>query len=487
MKHLLSIILAGILAQPVYCQNLFPVKVGNCSTTALCLDCGDTKAGYNEVEFQNMLNSIAKENNIGGISGSIYFQVLIDSDGKACVFSHTDKSNNSITKTLIRSLNKFKYWNSAMRDGVAENNTSINLIITINDNKISGVIERFNEEVFKESLRGSRPPEIYNEHYEYKNENLSNYQITRWHRENSDLMNDLNDNIALDTNGNLWFTMDNSLGIMKNESFTRFEQDIDKNDGQGIYYSALAIDNSNTTWVSTSNGIYSFDGSWYFHSPEKIGIDGAYKIINNERTGEVFFCSDEGLTIFADGEWSNINRDSIPELPSNRVYFAKKDSKNRIWIGTFSGSIMIDSNGAVTAFNNEPKTPLYERCVDALTEDENGNLYMGIYQYEPKKPGTINRDEGLVTLSNKGSWNQFTTDNSGIPFNHTTNMAYSEGVLWIATDRAGLVRFDLIDSWENYHSENSDIPTSYVSDIVIKNDGTIYLGTRLGIVKIEKK
>lgn len=487
MKNTIKILLLAAFAQPVFGQNLFPVKLDNCNTSSFCLDCGDIKGGFEENQFQEMLDKVESKINLKGVSGSVYFQVLVDAKGKGCVLSHTDQSNSYITKTLIQNLNKFKYWTPATTDGITEDKTSINLIVTIKDNNLSGLIERVSIPAFKESLRGSRPPEIYNEHYTYKNEHLEDYQISTWHRENSDLVNDQNDNIAIDSIGVLWYTMDNSLGIMKDETFMKFEQNIQEDGGNGLHYSALAIDNNNTTWVSTSTGIFSYDGKWNFHSPNKIGIDGAYKIINNKLSGEVFFCSDEGLTIYSNGVWSNINQDSILELPSNRVYFAKRDSKNRLWIGTFSGSIMIDSNGVVTNFNKESKTPLFERCVDALTEDEKGNIYMGIYQFGPKGSGVVNRDEGLIIYSIDGTWKQFTTENSGLPFNNITNLAYSESILWIATDRAGLVRYDLKENWENYHSENSNIPTSYISDIEIDSNGVIYLGTRLGLVRIEKK
>ena len=49
-----------------------------------------------------------------------------------------------------------------------------------------------------------------------------------------------------------------------------------------------------------------------------------------------------------------------------------------------------------------------------------------------------------------GLFKQFTTDNSGMPFNHATYCLgdSNEKILWIATDRAGLVRFDLKDNWK---------------------------------------
>lgn len=484
MKNVFRIVLFSLLVAPAYGQNLFPFKLDNCKTASFCLDCGDVKGGFEAVPFQEMLDEVASTYNLKSASGSIYFQVLVDDRGRGCVLSHTEQTNSAVVQTIVKKMNKFKEWTPASADGELKDKTSINVVVTFSGGQLSGVVERVSMPDFKESLRGARKPEIYNEDYVYKNENLDNYEISFWNRENSELSNDQNDNIAVDADGVLWYTMDGGLGKMEDGVFSTFGQDIHEVDENGLRYSALAIDNKNTTWVSTSKGIYSYDGTWHFHDPETTGINGVYKIINIESTGEVYFCSDEGLTIYQDGNWSNLDMDKIPELPSNRVYFAKKDFKGRIWIGTFSGSIMIDTDGTVIDFNKS-KTPLKDRCVDAMTEDTDGNVYMGIYEFDGK--GVVNRDEGLVILSNDGEWKQYTTDNSGMPFNHIMNLVYADNVLWIATDRAGLVRFNLTDEWENYHSANSFIPTSYVADVRVDKNGIIYLGTRLGIVKITKK
>jgi ligand-binding sensor domain-containing protein len=147
---------------------------------------------------------------------------------------------------------------------------------------------------------------------------------------------------------------------------------------------------------------------------------------------------------------------------------------------------MIDSTGKVTSFN-DTKTVLKNQCITSIAEDSEGNIYFGLYKFGGG--GEVNRNEGIAKWSIDGDWFQYTTKNSGMPFNHTTSMAYdsSENVLWISTDRAGLIRYDLNEGWENYHSENSRISTSSISDLIIANNGVIYLGTKLGIVKIEKK
>jgi ligand-binding sensor domain-containing protein len=154
---------------------------------------------------------------------------------------------------------------------------------------------------------------------------------------------------------------------------------------------------------------------------DSTAVKGAYKIINNLKSGEVFFCTDKGLIINKDGKWSSLNKDNVKELPSNLVTFAQRDSKNRIWIGTFSGSVLIDENGKATSFN-ETKSVLKNKCILSMDEDENGNVFFGLYEYDRKDKQQINNDEGIAIMYANGEIKQFTTSNSGMPFNHVTKV-----------------------------------------------------------------
>ncbi len=487
MKKTFLILLTGFSLN-LNAQNLFPVKLDNCKIEKFCLDCGDVKAGCDEDSFMKIQEKLNESFNLQGIKGSIKLQVLVDAKGRACVLSHTDKSNNPMTLKIIEELNNFKKWKPAVTGNKKEEKSSINLIFTIADNELTGHIERVDMAAFKKSFDKPRSPEIFNKAYDYKNENLQNYKITVWNSGNSTLPNNMNDNITIDNKGLVWLTVDEGLVTFDGKDFRNAEQNItDK--GKYFSYHSIATDNNNTKWVYGKKNIYSFDNvKWTKYDSAQIGIDGAYDIINNSVTGEVFFCSDEGVTIYKDGEWSNINKDKIKELPSNRVMFAKRDAKNRIWIGTFSGSAMIDEKGNATNFE-ETTTALKGKCISSMDEDENGNLYFSLFEFDRKDKKKVNNDEGIAIRYTDGTFKQFTTENSGMPFNHTNCVLYDkrEKVLWISTDRAGLVRFDLKNGWENYHNENSAIPTSYISTMTFDNEGNLFLATRQGLVKIERK
>lgn len=488
MKRILVTAIAFCLALGLKAQNIFPYKLDNCITSVFCLDCGDQKANVKQIEFTALIDSLNKANDYSRVKGSIMLQVLVDSAGHGCVLSHTDVSNNAVTKNIVKSLNAFNGWIPAQTKGKPESRTSFNLLISISGGVLSGKVQRVDMDAFKQSFDKPASPEIYNKGYKYKNEHLKQYEITVWDSKNSNLPNNMDDNITIDKNGVIWLTIDEGLVKFDGKNFANAEQDIISK-GNYFNYFAIATDNENTKWVYAGKNIYSYDDNkWTVYDPKTIGINSAYEIINNPATGEVFFCSDEGLTIYKNGKWSNLNKSKIKELPSNRVTFAKRDSKNRIWIGTFSSSVLIEADGKAISFN-DTQSVLKGKCITSMDEDENGNVYLGLYEYDRKDPRGINNDEGIAIYSSNNEVKQLTTSNSGMPFNHVSDVLYDkvEKVVWIATDRAGLVRYDLKNGWENYHNDNSAMPTSYISKMTFDNNGVLYLATRQGLVRVARK
>jgi len=487
MKPLL-VILLFINSIALNAQNIFPVKVERCKADRFCLDCGDIKVGYNQADFDKLLHRLNRSLTLYGLSGNIKFQVLVDSKGRGCVLSHTDQTNNPITEMIILELNNFDKWTPAITNNVKEEKSSVNVLFTISDNIISGKIDRVDIKAFKKSFDRPLDPEIFNKHFTYTNPSLDSYEITVWNSSNSNLPNNFNDDITIDKDGLIWMSVDEGLVTFDGKSFTDAGQNItDK--GKYFGYGAIETDNDNTKWVFGKMDVYSFsNGTWKRYLPEESGIDGGYDIINNPGTGEVFFCGDEGLIIFKDGAWSTINQTTHKNLPGNRVRFARRDSKNRLWIGTYEGSGFIGNDNIFNSFQ-DGKTVLKGKCILSMDEDEAGNLYFSVYENNRKDKENRNADEGLIIMKADGTIIQLTTDNSGIPANCTSQVRYDEHekVLWIISNMSGLVRYDLKDGWENYHNLNSGIPTAFLTDMAFDSAGNLFITSRQGLIRIMKK
>ncbi|HYD91973.1 MAG TPA: two-component regulator propeller domain-containing protein, partial [Flavobacterium sp.] len=121
-----------------------------------------------------------------------------------------------------------------------------------------------------------------------------------------------------------------------------------------------------------------------------------------------------------------------------------------------------------------------------MDEDGKGRFFFGLFQYDWEKENNI---EGIAILNPNGKWEHHHVKNSGMPYDHSNGIVYDrkEKILWISTEKSGLVRYDLNGNWEHYHSDNSSLPTSAIRDITRDSKGNIYLGTQNGTAKISRK
>ena len=204
-------------------QNLYPKKIDNCITSVFCLDCGDIKSNVDKEKFDKLLTDLNSTNNLKGINGKVMFQVLVDSTGKGCVLSHTDVSDNIISRNIVTALNIFDGFIPAKTKGKNEARTSFNMFFEIKDGAIAAKVERVDMNAFKKSFDKPNSPEIYNKDYVYKNENLSNYKIIVWNSKNLNLPNNMNDHISIDKKGIIWLTADDMLVKFDGNSFTKVE------------------------------------------------------------------------------------------------------------------------------------------------------------------------------------------------------------------------------------------------------------------------
>jgi hypothetical protein len=485
MKKTLCIAVCALLAIQLAAQNIFPQKIEGCNTSEFCLDCGDPKAGYDVQDFDKMISDLNATYHLKGVSGKLGFQVLVDSTGHPCVLSHTDKKKNKITLDAIARLNQCR-WTPAMDHGKLVS-SSVNVVFDISNGKLTGGIQRVDIQAMNENMSNPGTPDIYNKTYKYTNSSLNSYEITVWQKRNSGVPQDMSQHNRIDKHDTVWYATLNGMAKFDGRKFislTESNSPFKVNDDANV----IAVDRADNKWICANNDIYKYDNQqWIKCSQDQTGVkEGAYAIVPTSN-GEVLFCTDDGLSILKDGKWTLLNTQTIKDLPSNKVYYAYRDKKDRLWIGTFSGSIMIDANQQVTAFNASA-TPLKGICISRVAEDEKGNLYFGAYAYAIKgvrdKP-----EEGLITLSADGSWKHYNDTNSGMPSNTTNSLMYDslEKVLWIGTNESGLVRWDLKDGWETYHNGNSKVPSSYIFDMSQNSSGDIYVSTYNGMMLIHRK
>jgi len=477
----LSFIILSILFLPaaLAAQNLFLEKVETYNTSNYCMDCGDPKATCDQTILDNICERSMRKYNLRDVSGSITFQVVVESTGFGRVISHTDLTNSPLTADLIRYLNGF-LWKPALVNGKPVT-SSVNVIFHIISGKMLSQIQRMD----LAQLKPPGDPVIYNKTAVYTNPTLKTYEFTTWTKYNSPLPDNISQSCAMDKSDILWYATASGL--------TRFD---------GIFFNpvneynspftsetaigGITIDKDNNKWVFVGNMIYKcVDSRWQVYDFKQFLAPGVTHILNSSN-GKLLFTTKDGLVAVRNDRVVLLNKKNIPRLPSNDISYAYVDSRKRLWIGTSKGSIMIDKEFFVTTFNKSD-TPLKNMCISGAVEDEKGNLYFSLVDIN-KIPDDDDK-EGVAVLKTNGNWIHYNDKNSGMPSNHVNNILYDkfEHVLWIGTDQSGIVRFDLKDGWENYHNNNSSAPGYTIYQLVQDSKGVIYATTANGLLRIRKK
>lgn len=465
-------------------QHLLPVKLNKCHPASFCLDCGDVKANPDSLQFSNMMERLSRSPDLAYISGKIKFQVIVDTVGKACVMSHNDALKTHLTKMILRELVQLRSWIPASVKGRPQN-ASIMMEFEIKDKKIDAKVVRVDGKVAMKMFDHPANPEIENVSRKYKTVHLERYAIEVLNSKNSELGNNFLGDIAVDNDNVLWLTVAESFLRFDGNGFVHVEQQLP----DSLNFYSVASDNANVKWLHTKSGLLSYNNQqWQSYSQAVTKFDIAYRIVHNKASNETFFCTNLGLIIHKEGKWLKINQDSVKALPSNKVFFARRDSKNNLWIGTNKGTVVLQPNGQI---QESVKTGdlLKGKCITSMDEDGEGNLYFSLIDYSAKEKTGAYKEGGILIRHADGSMQEFVVENSGIPVNGINKVLFDrfEHILWLSTDRAGLVRFDLNDTWEVYNNLSSTVPTSAIRDMVMDNKGLLYVATAQGLVILTKR
>ena len=127
-------------------------------------------------------------------------------------------------------------------------------------------------------------------------------------------------------------------------------------------------------WLTFINLYGQIPGLTQFTTNNNLPSNTIYDIIQDD-DGFMWFATDYGVSIFDGLTFKNY---SVKDgLPGNEILFFYKDSKNRIWLSAFNGSIGFFNNGKFYNSNNTSylKDLTFSRFVRDIYEDSKNNIY----------------------------------------------------------------------------------------------------------------
>ncbi|MBQ5932494.1 MAG: histidine kinase, partial [Lachnospiraceae bacterium] len=169
-------------------------------------------------------------------------------------------------------------------------------------------------------------------------------------------------------NGKVWVCADNGIGVFDDDGFHILE-DIPLNNS----IEHMMVDYEGNLWFTSSRqGIMKIVPNQFTDVYDKYGLENAVVNSTCEYNDMLFIGTDTGLTVIDKNKVIDevviqckdtndrfrFNHNLISLLQGCRIRSIKRDSKNRLWIATYSTrGLLIYDNGMITRFDNENGLP----------------------------------------------------------------------------------------------------------------------------------
>jgi two-component system, sensor histidine kinase and response regulator len=324
--------------------------------------------------------------------------------------------------------------------------------------------------------------------YDYKTHTFLHY----YHDENDpgSIIGNSIYSIIEDSKGYLWFACYGSglsfIHVDEKEKgvFTSFRnepQTVNSLSNNNIL--TLCEGNNGGIWIGTENGGLDFlhDDKKTFdnyrnnqNNPFSINSNSIYSIFK-DHTGDIWIGTfSGGINILQYSKQGFIHYKNMPNgLSNNSVWEFSEDKEGLIWIAT--------DGGGLNKFN--PNTEEFEHFYSG-NSNLNSDAVLTVYVDSENNvwTGTWNGGVNLFIRESR-SFKNFTTKNSGLSNNNVFDIVEDRlGNIWFAS-QGGISRFNKKDrSFKNYTSENSKLIDNFVEVLQLSGNGDLLLGTTKGFV-----
>jgi diguanylate cyclase (GGDEF)-like protein len=143
------------------------------------------------------------------------------------------------------------------------------------------------------------------------------------------------------------------------------------------FINALYVDREGSLWVGGErDGVAVVKGRDVRQITRRDGlVHDEVRCITGDREGNVWVCTDRGLSRIAAGRFGRITNYTTREgLPQETVFDVLVDESGTAWIGTYGGGLARLENGKITVYDK--KVGLFDDVVYRILDDGQGRLWM---------------------------------------------------------------------------------------------------------------
>jgi len=165
------------------------------------------------------------------------------------------------------------------------------------------------------------------------------------------------------------------------------------------------VDNQNTIWVATTDGILHIDGTnWKVYTVADGLADNYITGLIQDKSGNIWASGyNSGLDRFDGSSWQSF-------LPGDRIFDMAQDQNGNIWLATDHGVIKYDGN-SFQSFTTADG--LLDNYIQAIVVDNNNDVWCGTYYgvnyYDGKAWQSFTTTDGLAG----GQVSQIVNEKSG--------------------------------------------------------------------------
>lgn len=233
---------------------------------------------------------------------------------------------------------------------------------------------------------------------------------------------------------------------------------------------SLIEDHSGTLWMGTMQGLYRYipEGSSLDSITELNGLpNNIIRDLHFDDQGNLWGGTyRNGFFLLFDGSITSYDKNN--GLSSDVITAITEIAPGKIILGDESGQLNLLENDIILPFETEINIP-YARLKHLFTDSKN-RLWVSTYG-------------GLVLLDGENS--RIYNIESGFPDNFIREVYEdSHGIIWVGSKNAGLIKLNGLDDWEVLNIEK-DLTSNYIMSITENNKNQLVVGTISGINYIE--
>ena len=228
------------------------------------------------------------------------------------------------------------------------------------------------------------------------------------------------------------------------------------------YISSLYEDHEGNIWIGTNRGLSIYNGLRFDSHLYSDSMSASVETIIQRSDGNVYVGTNKGLFVKENDRWKKYAFEKPNRIGG--INYLYEDFQGQLWIGHGRGITCL-SEGKETTYTT--RSGLKRNLVYAITESPDSVLWVGAYQ------GGLHTFDGsrFESVLQEGSLQ------NGLIFDLLFD---DEGVLWIATQNAGVAIWNATEQSLNFLSESDGLPNDQVRCILQDSWGNHWFGTSGG-------